>query len=128
MILNYINGKLRESASGSRLDVYNPATGAVYSQAPDSDKADIENAIEAATAAFAGWSSLSAEKRSDYLLKIAAGISESLESLAMAETIDNGKPLWLSKAVDIPRSAQNFSFFAKAMAICLGLAIERLRL
>lgn len=46
------------------------------------------------------------------LNRIAELIDENLEALALAETTDNGKPLWLSKKVDIPRASANFRFFA----------------
>ena len=115
VIQNYINGELKDSNSGSCLDVYNPAIGEIYAQAPNSNESDMNNAIAAAKKAFPTWSATSAEARFEYLLKISKAIEENLEELALAETIDNGKPLWLSKSVDIPRAASNFKFFATAI-------------
>jgi len=114
-IQNYIGGALCEPQSGNYLDNYNPAIGAVYSLIPDSDKGDVDKAVQAANAAFPAWSSLSSEKRMGYLMAIADKIEENLEDLALAESKDNGKPLWLSKAVDIPRAASNFRFYATAI-------------
>lgn len=114
-ILNYINGALLAPVKDSYLKVYNPATGLVYAEAPNSDNEDIELAIKAAQNAFTSWSNLSTDKRHEYLTVIAQKITENLEDLALAESIDNGKPLSLAKAVDIPRASSNFRFFAKAI-------------
>ena len=114
-IQNYIGGELLEPQSGNYLDNYNPSTGAVYSLIPDSDKSDVDKAVIAAKAAFPAWAALSSEKRMGYLMAIADKIEENLEDLALAESKDNGKPLWLSKAVDIPRAASNFRFYATAI-------------
>jgi aminomuconate-semialdehyde/2-hydroxymuconate-6-semialdehyde dehydrogenase len=62
-IRNYINGELRAPKSGKYLDNFEPATGAVYAKIPESDEADINDAIEAAAAAFPSWSNLKNEER-----------------------------------------------------------------
>ncbi len=111
-ILNFINGEYIESVQGLFLDNYEPATGIVYSQIADSDSADIEVAVQAASVAFTLWSKTSPEERCAIMLRIADGIERRLEEFALAETIDQGKPLWLSKVMDIPRAVQNFRFFA----------------
>ena len=110
-IKNYINGQLIEPVSKSYLDNYNPANGKVYSFIPDSDENDVELAYIAAKNAFKEWSITSKEKRSEYLLKISSLIEKKLDKLALAESIDNGKPLKLAKTVDIPRAAANFHFY-----------------
>lgn len=112
---NYINGELIEPASQTYIDNYNPATGKVYSFIPDSDERDVELAYAAAKKAFQGWSTMSKDKRSSYLLKISALIEKHLEKLALAESTDNGKPLKLAKSVDIPRAAANFHFYGTAI-------------
>jgi aminomuconate-semialdehyde/2-hydroxymuconate-6-semialdehyde dehydrogenase len=110
-IKNYINGELVEPASKAYLDNYCPSTGKIYSHIPDSDEKDVEEAYKAAKAAFKTWSITPKEKRSEYMLKISALIEKNLDRLAMAESIDNGKPLKLAKTVDIPRAAANFHFY-----------------
>lgn len=114
-IQNYINGELIAPISNSYIDNYEPATGKVYSQIPNSDEKDIELAVKSAKEAYKSWSSCGIAKRSAILLKIATLIEEKLDELALAESIDNGKPLWLAKAVDIPRASSNFHFFATAI-------------
>ncbi|MFP5386366.1 MAG: aldehyde dehydrogenase [Bacteriovoracia bacterium] len=112
-ILNFIGGEFTPPLDGEFLDNVNPATGKVYSKVPNSKAADVEKAVAAAQKAFPAWSALSAEDRSKYLQKISDLILKNLDALALAETIDNGKPIMVSKTVDIPRSAENFSFFAE---------------
>ena len=111
-IANYIGGLLQAPLSGLYLDNINPATGEVYSQTPDSDIKDVEEAVGAAKAAFPLWSTTPAEERFRILNNIAQLIDDNLDALALAETNDNGKPLWLSKRVDIPRASSNLRFFA----------------
>lgn len=110
-IKNYINGQLVEPVSKTYLDNFNPSTGKVYSYIPDSDEQDVALAYSAAKTAFASWSITPKEQRSKYLLKIAALIEKKLDQLALAESMDNGKPLKLAKTVDIPRAAANFHFY-----------------
>lgn len=114
-ILNYINGELVTPQSGDYLDNYDPSRGAVYSQIPDSDASDIDLATAAAKEAFPVWSKTTREERSRLMLKVAGLIEENHEMLARAESKDNGKPLKLAKAVDIPRASANFRFFATAI-------------
>ena len=114
-IQNYIDGKLVPPVSGKHLDNFCPSTGKVYSHIPDSDEKDVEIATAAAKRAFPNWSNMPKEKRSAYMLKIAALIEKNLDKLALAESIDNGKPLKLAKVVDIPRAAANFHFYGTAI-------------
>jgi aminomuconate-semialdehyde/2-hydroxymuconate-6-semialdehyde dehydrogenase len=113
-ILNYINGKLVPPKSGSYLENINPAEGKVYSLIPDSDKNDVDAATEAALSAFDTWSSTAVEKRAAILQKIADLIDRDLDQLALAESIDNGKPVKLAKSVDIPRASANMRFYGTA--------------
>jgi aminomuconate-semialdehyde/2-hydroxymuconate-6-semialdehyde dehydrogenase len=114
-IANYINGKLVEPISKNYIDNYNPATGDVYSLIPNSNDEDVNEAIKSARAAFPSWSKLKNSERSSWLEKISNEIHNRLDELALAESIDNGKPLKLAKSVDIPRARDNFKFFATAI-------------
>jgi aminomuconate-semialdehyde/2-hydroxymuconate-6-semialdehyde dehydrogenase len=109
---NFIGGDLVAPLSGKFIDNINPATGEVYGQIPDSNEKDIEVAVQAAQNAFPKWSITAVEERFKILGRVATLIDENLDALAIAETNDNGKPLWLSKKVDIPRASANFRFFA----------------
>lgn len=109
---NFIDGNFIGPLSGQFIDNINPATGEVYGQIPDSNEKDINLAVKAAKKALPDWSTMPVEKRFIILNKIAELIDENIEELSIAETIDNGKPLWLSKQMDIPRASSNFRFFA----------------
>lgn len=113
-LANYIGGGLVPPASGEYIDNYDPSRGKVYSLIPDSDERDVTAAYEAAAKAFPSWSATSNDERSNILHKISTMIEEELEDFAAAESLDNGKPLWLAKAVDIPRAVANFRFFSQA--------------
>jgi aminomuconate-semialdehyde/2-hydroxymuconate-6-semialdehyde dehydrogenase len=114
-LLNYIGGEFQAAQSGQWLDVYEPATGQVYAQLPDSDEADIEVAVRAAMAAKDAWGKLPADDRAGWLFRLADAIDERAEELAQAESKDNGKPVALARKMDIPRASANFRFFAHAI-------------
>jgi aminomuconate-semialdehyde/2-hydroxymuconate-6-semialdehyde dehydrogenase len=114
-IQNYINGILQDAVNQEVIPLFEPATGKEYASLPYSTAADIELAVAAAKAAFPSWSKSSTTFRHDILKKISDLILENLEEFALAESKDNGKPVWLARQVDIPRAAQNFSFFATAL-------------
>ena len=118
---NFIDGEFHHPSNGQHIDNINPATAEVYGQIPKSSDIDIQVAVNAAKKAFAGWSKTSTETRFKLLNKIADLIDDNLNDLALAESNDNGKPLWLSKEVDIPRASSNFRFFATA---CMHFASE----
>lgn len=114
-IQNYINGELVSPINDEYIENHNPATGEVYSLLPNSDHRDVQRAVDASNKAFPVWSSMPVRDRSDYLLRISALIDSNLNRLALAESVDNGKPGWLARSVDIPRASQNFNFFATAI-------------
>lgn len=114
-IQNYINGNFHNPIQDKWLDNYNPSNGEVYCQIPNSTNEDVENAYIAAKSAFPSWSQTTLEERSRIMLKISELIETNLDRLAEAESKDNGKPIWLAKAVDIPRASSNFRFFANAI-------------
>ncbi|HMR47530.1 MAG TPA: aldehyde dehydrogenase [Bacteroidia bacterium] len=120
-LLNYINGQMVEPISQKWMDNTDPSTNTVFSQIPDSDERDVQMAVDAAKQAIVGWSTMPVKKRSDLLLRIAALIEKNLQRFAEAESLDNGKPVWLAKQVDIPRASANFHFYATA---ALHLAAE----
>jgi len=111
---NFINGEYQAPINNKYMDNIEPATGLVYGIIPDSNGADVDQAVAAAERALPAWRNLGLEQRADYLLAIAQEIENQLEPLALAEATDNGKPVALAKMVDIPRAASNFKFFAHA--------------
>ena len=111
-IKNFIGGEWCEPISGRYLDNVNPALGEVYSQLPDSDELDAAAAVTAAYEAFEAWSKTTLEQRAILLQKMADILDRRREEFALAESIDNGKPISLSLQGDIPRAASNLRFYA----------------
>jgi aminomuconate-semialdehyde/2-hydroxymuconate-6-semialdehyde dehydrogenase len=111
-LANYINGHAVPPRSGKYLPNHEPATGQVYSEVPDSDAADVDAAVEAAKQIFPWWSARTPEQRSQVLLSVADRMEKSLDELARAESRDQGKPYHLAREAEIPRSIQNFRYFA----------------
>lgn len=114
-IQNYINGEFLPPVADRWIENYNPSIGEIYGQIPNSSKEDVEKAYEAAANAFPSWSNTTLATRSKILSKIAELIKGKLDFLAEAESKDNGKPISLAKAIDIPRAAANFQFYANAI-------------
>ena len=112
-IYNFINGEFLLPSSNKYIEVIEPATGIPYAEVPDSNYKDIDQAINYASEAFISWSKTTIEKRSKILNQIARGIDLHADRLADIESRDTGKPLSLSKSVDIPRAAENFRFFSE---------------
>lgn len=114
-IQNYINGDFCDALSGKTLTNFEPATGAPTTTIPASDARDVDAAVAAAKKAFPAWSALTINERSSILRKLSQLIEQNLDELSLAETIDNGKPIDVSRTVDIPRAAYNLRFYADAI-------------
>jgi aminomuconate-semialdehyde/2-hydroxymuconate-6-semialdehyde dehydrogenase len=112
---NFIGGRFVAPASGTWIDDIGPATGEVIARIPDSDRVDVDMAVEAAKEAFGSWSATPAAERSRILLAVADRIEQNLEELSLLESLDNGKPVALARRMDIPRAVANFRFFATAI-------------
>lgn len=114
-IKNYINGHFTDSISRAKIDTVNPSTGEILGTLPRSNEEDVQLAIQSAKKAFPMWSGISPKERSSYLNKISELILTNKDELAVCECLDSGKPLSLAQELDIPRSAENFRFFAQAI-------------
>ncbi len=111
---NYIGGKLVDPISRKYLKNFNPATGKVYSLTPSSKKEDVDLAVRSAEEAFLVWSKKTKQDRYKILMNLVRGIEDSFDFLVKAESVDTGKPEWLTRSVDIPRCSENIRFFATA--------------
>ncbi len=109
---NFIGGKWVAPTKGEYFDVITPINGKVYTKAARSSAEDVELALDAAHTAAEKWGRASAIERSTLLLKIADRIEQNLETLAYAETVDNGKPIRETLAADVPLAADHFRYFA----------------
>jgi len=110
----YINGEWFEEPTGDTLPIYNPAEAKVYAQLPIASAKTVHAAYQAASEAFHDWSNLPAAERGAWMRKLADGIEARFEEFVAAESRDSGKPLSVSRTVDIPRAMTNLRFFADA--------------
>ncbi|GLQ96037.1 aldehyde dehydrogenase [Dyella mobilis] len=114
-LANLIDGRLQAPRDDRWLDVYEPATGAIFAQCPDSSASDVDDAVQAARKAAAGWAATPSEDRSRLLHRLADLIEARLDEFAALESRDSGKPVALAKRLDIPRAVSNLRFFAAAI-------------
>ncbi len=109
-----VDGQWVDAVSGKTFATHNPATGEILAQVAEGDRADIDRAVKAARKAFESgpWPDLSPSKRGRLLWKLADLMEANLEELAELETLDNGKPLFFSRLVDIPSAVDVFRYMA----------------
>ena len=109
---NFIGGQWLAPVGGEYFDNVSPITGEPFTSIPRSREADIELALDAAHRAKASWGKTSPAERANLLNKIADRMEANLSRLAVADTIDNGKPLRETMAADIPLAIDHFRYFA----------------
>ncbi|MGH9862044.1 MAG: aldehyde dehydrogenase family protein, partial [Candidatus Acidiferrales bacterium] len=110
----FIGGRWVEASSGKTFPTVNPATGEVITQLAEAAEAEVEITVAAARAAFeeGPWPKMSAADRGKLLRKIADLIENNIEEFAYLETLDNGKPIFESRYVDIPMVVEVFHYYA----------------
>jgi phenylacetaldehyde dehydrogenase len=109
-----INGKWVAAASGKTFSSYNPATGEVLARVAEGDREDIDRAVKAARAAFESgpWPRLTPSERGRLIWKLADLLEKNLEEFAELEMLDNGKPLKVARAADVPLAVDLFRYMA----------------
>ncbi|MCV7194518.1 acetaldehyde dehydrogenase ExaC [Mycolicibacterium brumae] len=112
---NYIGGQWTPPAAGRYFENRTPVTGEVFCEVARSDEDDINAALDAAHAAAPAWGRASAAERALVLNRIADRMEEHLESIAVAETWDNGKPVRETLNADVPLAIDHFRYFAGAI-------------
>lgn len=111
--MHFINGEYVPSINGRTFNNVNPATGEVMGKVAEGGKEEIDLAVAAAKKALKGpWKTMTTNDRIAMLRRVGDIILSRKDELAALESMDTGKPLWLSSSVDIPRAAYNFHFFA----------------
>jgi aldehyde dehydrogenase len=112
---NYIGGEFVPPSKGEYFANVSPVTGKWFTEIPRSTAEDIELALDAAHGAKHGWGRTSTTERANVLSKVADRIEANLESLAVVETWDNGKPVRETLAADLPLAVDHFRYFAGAI-------------
>ncbi len=121
---NYIGGQWAEPVAGKYFENTSPITGKVICEIARSDKDDIERALDAAHAAKDAWGKTPPAERARILNAIADRMEANLDTLALAETWDNGKPIRETTAADIPLAIDHFRYFASCIRAQEGSAAE----
>jgi acyl-CoA reductase-like NAD-dependent aldehyde dehydrogenase len=99
--------------NGTPFATINPATEEHLATMQSADDADVDRAVRAARLAYENvWSKLTGSERSKYLYRIARLVQERSRELAVAETIDNGKPIKETRDFDVPTVAAWFFYYA----------------
>lgn len=118
----YIGGEWVNASDGATLDSFCPATGEKLSTIADATREDVDRAVEVAWKAFETWGKTDKTERAAILNKVADIIEENAEKLALLETLDNGKPIRETRAIDIAYSVDHFRYFAGVLLADTGEA------
>ncbi|WP_153720928.1 aldehyde dehydrogenase family protein [Sporosarcina cascadiensis] len=110
----FINGEFVNSVSGKIFSTYNPANGEVLAQVSEANAEDIDQAVQAAKAAFehGPWSTMSGAERGKLMYRLAELIEQHTQELAEIDSLDNGKPIADLQGNDIPNAIGQFEYFA----------------
>src|ERR1700733_6658041 len=109
-----IGGHWVDAASGKTFATLDPATGDVLAQVAEGDKQDVERAVGAARAAFdtGPWRKMTGSQRGRIIWNIGNLVEQHLEEFAELESLDNGKPLRVARAADVPLAVDLFRYMA----------------
>jgi len=118
VVKNFVDGKSVDPAEGRYSDLVSPVTGEVFGQAPVSDAADVDAAMQVAARAFEGWRETTPADRQRALLKLADAVEDRVDELVSLESENTGKPLALTHSEEVPMFLDQLRFFAGA-ARCL---------
>ena len=108
----YIDGQWKDASDGATFATTCPANNQTLAQCAEATREDLDDAVQAAWKAFETWKNVTVNERAAILNKIADIIDENADHLAMVESMDNGKPIRETRAVDVPYAAQHFRYFA----------------
>jgi phenylacetaldehyde dehydrogenase len=109
-----IDGKWVDAASGKTFEVFDPSTGAVIAHVAEGDREDVDRAVKAARRAFDSgpWSRMTPSQRGRIVWKIGDLLLQHLDEFAELESLDNGKPMGVARAADVPLAADLFHYMA----------------
>ncbi|MDH3746270.1 MAG: aldehyde dehydrogenase family protein [Acidobacteriota bacterium] len=109
----FIGGEWTEASGGATFSTENPATEETICEVASASADDVDRAVASANAALDGdWSKMSARERGLLMWRIADALEERIDEFAMVETLDNGKPIFESRYVDLPTAIEALRYFA----------------
>lgn len=115
----FVNNEFKDSKTDVWYDLHNPSTGEVTGQAPCCTNDEVLEAIEAAKAAFPGWSGTPAIKRTQILYKIRQLIVERMDDLTMCVAKENGK-VWAEAEGDVLKAKEGTELATQAPSLMMG--------
>jgi aldehyde dehydrogenase (NAD+) len=125
----FINGRwTAPQDGGASFESRNPATGERLAEIAAAGPADVDAAVGAAAAAAAGWAGLRGHERARVLYALARLVQKSSRTLAVLESLDNGKPVRETRDIDVPLVARHFYYHAGCAQLLAELAPERVPL
>jgi len=108
-----IDGKRVDASNGESFEVLDPSDNSVLTRVPKGEKEDIDRTVKSARKAFEGpWRKITVSERGKLMWKLADLIEQRTEEFAQLETLDNGKPLNISRAADVPLTVDHFRYYA----------------
>lgn len=111
----FINGEFVKGSSDETIEVTNPATGETLSHITRAKDKDVDHAVEVAQEAFESWSLTSKSERAQMLRDIGDKLMAQKDKIAMIETLNNGKPIRETTAIDIPFAARHISIISQVL-------------
>ncbi|HEV2583166.1 MAG TPA: aldehyde dehydrogenase family protein, partial [Ktedonobacteraceae bacterium] len=122
-LLNYIGGRWQRSRTSEYLDVRNPATAETMVRVPLSSRDEVDEAVRAAQAAFAGWRRTPPVERIQYLFKLKRLLEEHFDEIARLTTQECGKTLAESRG-ELQRGLENVEVATGIPALMMGYNVE----
>jgi acyl-CoA reductase-like NAD-dependent aldehyde dehydrogenase len=115
--LAFVDGKFTTAASGRTFENISPIDGRVIGSIAACDSADVELAVTAARRSFEDgrWSAAAPAHRKKVLIRLAELMIAHADELALLETVDVGKPIGDSIAVDVGSSARTMAWYGEAI-------------
>ncbi|MGX7349561.1 aldehyde dehydrogenase family protein [Dolosicoccus paucivorans] len=108
----FINGEFKPASDGQTRTSYSPADGKALADFAEATKEDVDEAVKVAQEAYVDFKKWTKQERAQLLLKIADVIDANADHFALVETMDNGKPIRETSAIDVPQAADHFRYFA----------------
>jgi acyl-CoA reductase-like NAD-dependent aldehyde dehydrogenase len=108
----FINGEFRPAVSGKTFPTFNPGNGEILAHLPECDEEDVDNAVRAAVAAFPAWRRRNGAARAKLLNKLAQLVESNGPKLAELESLNAGKPIRDSRAIDAVTAIDALEYFA----------------
>ncbi len=120
VVRSFIGGEYVSNQSGESFETVNPATGEVLAKIETAGPAEIELAVEKATAAFSVWKKMTGVERGRILIEAARRLREDNDALAQLEVQDSGKPIAEASVVDVASAADCLEYFGGLAASIHG--------